>query len=437
MLFILLFASVLLFIIYLTSKNPFYGLLFMIGVNPIEALLPWQGIISFGRIVGVITILAWILYLQKHQVYRSRLLQSRLNMFIWLFPFVCLIGVIINGNQSEKGYTFVFKVFLMAIMSIMLENLIDTKQKLFQLFVVLTLSSLIASVFPVASFYDIDLYTRFGLDPIERNLGGRSAGLTNNANSLGSSASIGLFSILILSIVKSQNWLKILNLSAGMIMILTLFLSGSRTHIIAVFIFSFILTILYLMSGKSNIFSILLTVIIISITSFVAYQSVPENIQKRLIISGKYVDASTINRKEFSIDQKNKALRIIYSNPLFGVGLNGFSAVKDNKVYGFDVHDTVSLLLGETGLLGSLSFLLLSITCWQWLYRAMILAKHINIEIYYYLCGFISSYITIFILGWGAYIMIYERWFWIMVGISPIIHQLAIVGKIRHLKPII
>ena len=433
-LFNLLFALFLLFTIYSASRNPFYGLLVMIGINPIESLLPFVGIISLGRIVAVICVISWLLYLLKHQDNRKRLLRSRLNMVIWVFPLVCLIGVVFNGNVSGEGYTFVFKVFLLAFMSIMIENLIDCERKIYQLIFVIAVSSLIASIFPVASFYDIDLYTPFGLNGNERNVGGRSAGLTNNANALGVATSMGLFSILILSIIKSKIWLKILINSFGFIMIIALFLSGSRTHIIAVFICAIILILLLSMSQNSNFSNTILILMILSISSFFVYQSVPEHIKKRLILTGKEVDASTYSRADFSRDQKIKAINIFYSHPLFGVGLDGFKGVKDKNNQGFAPHDTVSLLIGETGLLGILSFLWLSVTCWIWLYRSMIIAKKINLPLYHYIIGFMSSYVTIFIIGWGGYGVLYERWFWVIVGVSPIIYQWLIVERLLLIK---
>ncbi len=403
-------------IIYRTSKNPFFGLLMMIAINSIEGLVKLPGDLSLSRIVGLISVLAWIIYLNNDKPALKRLVRSKLIRIIWAFPVCCFLGVVFSWTNTNNDYSSVIKVFLLAIMSIMIENLVYNKKRIYDIVLVFGLSALIASIFPLAISFGLDLYSFFGLSPDDAIKGGRTAGLTNNANSLGIALSTGLFSLLILTVINSRIVIKILILLFAFAIINALMLTGSRTHFIASILNSILFLILFFMGPVKRIGFIIIMVPLLFTFMFLAYQSLPEDIQKRFILIGSNVNNETYERADFADNQRALALKVLFDKPIFGVGLSNFNRISE----GHGTHDSISSLLGETGFIGVLSFSLLAVSSFQGLYRSLIYFKKYNFEIFNYIIGFMSSYITMFIVGWGGYIIFYQRWFWITVGFSAI-----------------
>ena len=412
---LVLFAA--LYFVVKVSKNPFIGLLVMIGVNPFESLINVGFNISLGRIIGTVSVIGWFVYLYNNPQAMISLSKSVLIRVIWAFPIICLLGIILNENQTISGYQALFKLFILLIMSVMVENLVISKNKMYQLVFVVAISAVFASVFPIASFFEIDLYTPFGLSVEDTMMTGRTSGLTNNANALGLATCMGLFALLVNILVTKNSFIKILLLLLGVFMIGGLILSGSRTHLVAYFVCILSFGILRFFGPTKGLSSSLLLLPVMILIFMISYQAAPEVLKNRFILFGKDVGSDTVNRQKFADLERSKALEIVQGYPL-GVGLTGFE-----KYFGAAAHDTISALLGETGLLGSIAFSWIALSSWQWLYRANKIAKRRSMEMYYYSSGFISSYIAMFVAGWGGYVIYNQRWFWIIVGISPTIYK--------------
>lgn len=401
-------------------KNPFIGLLLMTAVNSIEGVLKMPSGLTLGRMVGILSVVGWIIYLNRYPLALKRFQDSSLLRVIWAFPLVCFIGVIYSSINYVEGFSSVWQVSLLAIFAIMIENLVDTKKKIYQLVLFFLLSSVVAAIFPTAYYFNIDIYSPLGLYPEDAVIGGRTSGLTNNANALGVASSTGIYSLLILSTVSRKTKAMILMVVFGFIILTALVLSGSRTHFINVIIFLSLFGFFRLFGPKKNRVFAVFIIPALFLFVLMAYQMAPENLQERLIFFGDKIENSTLKRQAFAENQRKYAFTIIRDNLFFGYGLRGFEKLSSN---GYAAHDSISSLLGETGLLGVASFMWLSLSCWRWLYNAINLAMRKDIEIYYFIHGFISSYIAMFIAGFGGYVIFYNRWFWLTVGISAVIAQ--------------
>jgi len=162
----LLLAIGSLIIIWLMSKRPFLGLLFMLAVNPLEALFKLPAELSAGRLVGTVAVVGWLIHLQRHSGARRRLGQSKLISVVWAFPAVCIVGLMLSDSPSINffGYSWAVIVIMLALLALMIENLIDSKRRINQLLLVVVLSSAVAAIFPFANFLGVDLYSPLGLN---------------------------------------------------------------------------------------------------------------------------------------------------------------------------------------------------------------------------------------------------------------------------------
>jgi hypothetical protein len=416
----LLFVFIALIIEWRMIKSPFFGLLFMIAVNPLEALFPLPKNITAGRIVAVMAVIGWFVHLQRHSVTWMRLRKSKLIWMVWVFPAVCIVGVMLSDSFSSSidGYSSAVKIFLLALMALMIENLVDSKKRMDQLLLVVALSSAVAAIFPFANYFGVDLYAPLGIKAEETVRGMRSSGLTGTANDLGLATSMGLFALIsLVSVLRGMR--ATLSLAAlALLMIGGLLLSGSRTHFVAFFVCIFSYGGIRLLGPqKGRLYSLLALVALLALVPF-ALQKAPEPIQKRFIIIGSGVQSGTIERANFATNQRRQSFDILLDNPLLGLGLQGFQS---KEAEGYGTHDTVSALLAETGLLGVLAFSWLVVACWLWLYHGIRTGQKWNFDLYYYSVGFMAGLVAILIAGFGGYVVFYQRWFWITIGTSAVI----------------
>ena len=416
----LLLAIGSLIIIWLMSKRPFLGLLFMLAVNPLEALFKLPAELSAGRLVGTVAVVGWLIHLQRHSGARRRLGQSKLISVVWAFPAVCIVGLMLSDSPSINffGYSWAVIVIMLALLALMIENLIDSKRRINQLLLVVVLSSAVAAIFPFANFLGVDLYSPLGLNAEETITGGRAVGMAGSANALGLATSMGLFALISLVSMQRRIWI-ILSLSAiALVMIGGLLLSGSRTHFVAFFVYIFAYGGIRLLGPKKGrLFSILAVFALLALVPF-ALQRAPENLQKRFIVVGAGVQGDTLDRADFAMNQRRQSFGILLDHPLLGLGLQGFQS---QEAEGYGAHDTVSALLGETGLLGVFAFSWLVVSCWRWLYRGVRTGQKWNLDLYYYSVGFMASLAAMLVAGWGGYTVFYQRWFWITIGASAVI----------------
>lgn len=413
-----------LFSLYKMVQNPLWGIALVFLVNPFEEFFPNLGSFTVGRILGLFTMLIWIIYLSSHRKLAQKLAASKLlkHLLIFLIP-VFMSGVVWSFETDgvlaiSSAFTFV----LLGILALMLENIIETKSQLRTVAFAMAIASSFASIPAILYFVGIDLYTPIGADAptdlTEETL--RASTLGGNPNSLGIVARNGIFAaILLITLVKG----KILRLSVWSMLLVCfagMLLSGSRTNfygtlILLTFIFGFG-TFRY-MKRKGQVIALAVGVLIVG---YISFQLVPEPVKTRLLLGrgDERIAARTNERYEFTQGQQIESIEFLKSYPLFGVGLN---RTYYESGYIFGAHDTVSAIVGETGILGTLGFLILLIWTFRTLLKALRKSRDMNSRIQIsQLMGMMAAMIVMGVFG--GLIMPYDRTFWMTLGlIYPII----------------
>ncbi len=402
-------------------RNPFIGLLLVLAVQPISPIIALPAGLTAGRIAGAFTIASWVAYISTNVDSAQRFQQSQMKWWIFLFPLTCLLGTSIglleNGWVNGVGKT--LNVFLLASMALIIENQVTTPKRFSTLIAIVVVSSLIAVLFPLAFHFGIDLYTPIGadLELVLMGAEGRAAGLAGNTNGLGIGAAMGIFGIII-AIAGSRDLKPLLLLAfAGAACLGGLLLSGSRTNVIAVFVCLVVYFAGTVMGTPRN--RIIGTVGLFLLLSAVplVWLITPEGIQGRLNMVGSNVDSNTNERLDFTSQQRANAIRGLEQRPIFGAGLVNFqNAGLDSQ----NAHDTVSILIGETGLSGIVAFLTTAFLGYLGLIQILKTALAINDERVFGLAiGLLASFTGVLVAGLGGYIVFYERWFWLVLGMTP------------------
>jgi len=406
--------------IWFTAKNPFVGLILLILVNPLEALFSLPGGLSVGRLVAALAIIGWFTQLTSNRGSAMRLRQSRLLSTIWIFPACCIFSSLLSPYALEDaaGFSDTIKILLLVLLSLMIENLVVTRRQFSLFLLVIAVSSLIGSVFPVAYHFGMDLYTPLGYDPLETVYGGRAQGLTSNPNGLAMAANTGLFALIIFfSSGKHRVRIYLSLIAMGSVIVGALVLSASRTYLVVLFAFGLALVSLRLIGPRKGRLGALIGALFLGAIVFGAYQFAPEGVRNRVVMVGDNVDRSTLRRAEFTNRQLRQAIDAVASYPLLGIGPGNFRFID-----GYDAHNSFSSIVGETGILGTYAFLLLLVTAGRRIYRGIKSGlKNQRPNLYLYSIGFMATLAAMLVAMFGGYVIIYRRWFWITIGVSAII----------------
>jgi len=136
-----------------------------------------------------------------------------------------------------------------------------------------------------------------------------------------------------------------------------------------------------------------------------------------LIVIGPNVNKYTEGRADLIKEQRGMAFDLLKENPLFGAGLRGFETH-----FALMAHDSVSGLVGETGMLGLFSIGWLVFSCFAWLiHSSRFFLRSGFLEWYYYAMGFLASVAATLVSGLGGYVFYSSRWFWFALGMSAVI----------------
>jgi len=215
----------------------------------------------------------------------------------------------------------------------------------------------------------------------------RHQSILNNPNAFGEYAFIGIFISFFLSFISDKTWLKIVCLLPFPILAYGLILSGSRTALIMVIIFYFILNIYFGLYDKKNkaflgIGNFILAIFII----FLLTGGLPSLLER--IRS----DGGLSGREQIWIN----TLKLIDTNLIKGIGYNNFTFIY-NELFNV-ITSSHNMLLGVTAEFGI--FGLIITVCWfGYLFirnhNSIILNKNHPLSIYLIL--FNVFYITFFI----------------------------------------
>lgn len=399
-------------------KNPILGLVLVLIITPFEPFLPEIGQLTFGRILGALAVVVWMLHLGKN-LPAVLLNKSSLNNRIYLFLFAGFLGSVywLGYVDGIDPIITIITFALLGIFAIMVHDLVKTEKELKFIFIAMMIAG-VASCIPAFLYaFGVDIYTPLGAEaPItdtEETL--RASNIGGNPNSLGIRARNGVFGCLILFTIFRRKIDTLFLLSMMFILFTGLALSGSRTNFYGALIhvglagFFMFPTII---KGRSIL---LLGVAVLLALGFLGFTYVPDPIKNRLLLGGddERIASRAEHRLNFTEEQQDQAMDFLYEHPVFGVGLK---RTDSNVSTAYGAHDTFSVIVGEMGLLGIITFL--SILFWAM--KSSVIAFLISKDWTYKLrmVFLFTMLLTMLIMGYkGGYVILYDRSFWIVLGL--------------------
>ncbi len=416
----LLAFPLLLYVVYKTFKDPLWGILIVLFLRPIEPLFNLESI-QVGRIMGVVTFLIWFIYLVRTPSAVKRLRKSRfLKNATWLI-LALFMGTLswTLSTGAAKAYDGFSTILLLVLLALMLENILTNEKRLDAILFVFAISGAMASLPAAAFMVGIDLFSVFGAEAPsvvneELNLV-RADALGGGTNSLGILGRIGILSsFLFLIHNQAKNKLILIPLA---ISFMGLVLSASRTNFYGILIASgiFLIIVLFFIRGYTKY--IAPAAVIIFIGAWSLYALAPEGTRSRLlnVDNDDYSAERFDQRNDFRKNQQKDAVNLLFDYPLTGVGLYRTNVVL-NQHYG--AHDTISVIVGETGLFGIVASLILLTGFFFTVFR-FFRKPYLPRSSKLLAAAIFSIFLSLIIMGFfGGLIFLFDRGFWVMVGIS-------------------
>lgn len=398
-------------------KSPILAISFVFAALPLEPFFPGFGGLNLGRTAGIIALLAWFIKLIQDQNYRSPLKDSKLVNIFLIFGFGVLFssGFWLLSPGGMTALSSAITVILLIIFAFMIQSSVRTKKDIELICLSLGVASAIACIPAFLFANGIDVYSMFGGEPpsdlSEESM--RASNIGGNANELGIMARNGFFAGLLYFNLNGKKIPKLLILSVMMVCLAGLFLSGSRTNFYGTIVLLLSIGGIYIWKGRIKLKQVLIpTFLMIGLLIF-GWGLVPDQVKDRLLLgqNDSTIAERADSRADFTKSQRENAIEYFGDYPFTGVGLN-----RTNQVTGhLGAHDSFSVLIGETGLFGSIPFTILifiSIT---------ILVRHLrvpSIKNIFPSALLIGSICSLLVMGMaGGLIILYDRTFYLTLGL--------------------
>lgn len=301
-----------------------YGSVFNITINQ---FILWLG----GPILSI-----WIVFPKINSLRKlppPYLLYGSLLIFSW-FSFPQII-------DSDRFYRYYQVLFTNLVLMVTVFYAIKNEREWFFQFEVLWITSIVVVVF--SYFYEVDTDVDIG--------DFRLSGLTENANGIANYARIGILSALV-TLHKNESKIKFgFLLSSIFILSYVLLITASRGAFInLLFIFSAYLTWRYFSGFKIILLAFILIISGSAVLSFLTDYLDKFYLYERLFSKGSFTE-TVENDARFNL--YNIAWKLIWENPIFGVGLNQFRFYSGGLISHTDFLD----IAVQLGLFASIIYL--------------------------------------------------------------------------------
>ena len=332
-------------------RRPFIGLLAMIAALQIEyffmGLLP-RGI-TLGRIAGLCAMIGWLMNRRK---YRSSpmLVYPPLAVPSILFVFVLLTGALF-AKDSGSAMMMAIRVVMLVLLGIMMGEMVCTRRDFIALCWVVVLSSAVGAG---AALMQFGAYQEGGEvigNVYNARLGVRFEGLTTSANGLGIQLLSGIPFLFFLFFTSRRGWVRLLCIGMLGMSAFVLVLTVSRSTLYPVAAYIAVSYVLHRKMGKHLIAENIMVSFGVLMLALALVQS-SSYVWDR--ITRPITDLDSDTSFEGRMEIMHQGVKVMNLSPLFGVGLSNTRQYFLQK----DAHDTISALVGETGLLGTLFFFL-------------------------------------------------------------------------------
>lgn len=363
---------------------------------------------TLGRIAGAIAFSTWILN-REHTRTVYNLVRNRVFFPIFMLIGVTLVGAIFAHNPGA-AITEVIKLCILFMLCLMVVDMIRSPNDLRAVLITLSLAAGIASAMAFLQFQEFSQGGEILGNVNESRAGARFAGLHKNPNSLGIHALSAIPFAFILYHSSKTAILRIFSLSMLGLCTGALFLSCSRSNLYPLFIYiAAIYTIRRYMKKPSFFENVMIALAIILVGGM--FSIAGEYIQNRLLRPIVDYENETSGQARTNILLEGPA--IMMKSPLVGVGLHNtihFSSLTHGS------HDTISALLGETGILGTCCFVFF---VGMLLSRQVCLVRrsHLHGDVLLQELAIALVGLTCVLAAWiPVKIIFYHRLFWIWAG---------------------
>lgn len=338
--------------IFVATLRPFWGLMLVVVVNQFDSLVPLPKNLTIGRFIGVAVALGWMLVVTTRR--QSQILLHR-DVNVALFFFVAVIvSATATGANPEAGVPGVLRLAMLAFLTLLVQDFVRTRRQLHILLLTVALATGLSALIGIAQYEAAETGAEaFGnMTPYRDTF--RVAGVLENPNAYAGMVMAGIPFSYFLSRTAGRAWARLLFAILVIAGAFTVALTISRAHLVNLLAF---VAAMWLLGGRRSPMrprgvAVAVALVAVSATFLIL---LPEAFFVRLADTN---DHSTELRRMLYY----KAVAILQSHPLLGVGLNNFQHTHVpgfEDAYGMASHDLFTFLAGTAGILGIVSFALL------------------------------------------------------------------------------
>jgi O-antigen ligase len=391
-------------------RRPLIGVLAMIASLPIEYFfmgnLP-PGV-TVGRAVGVCAMAGWLVNRRKS---RTSPFSSNRALFISsiLFIGVTLIAALFAKNPAIALFQSI-RIGMLLALGIMVGDLIRTRQDLISLCWVTVLAAAVGAGVVLLQFGAYQEGAEMVGNVYDARQGVRFEGLTSNANSLGINLLSGIPFLFFLFFTSQRSWVRLLCMGLLGLSAFVLVLTVSRSTIYPLAIYIAATYVLHRRMGKHLVAENVMIAIAVLMLGIAVLKS-SAYVWER--ISRPVVDLHSDTSFEHRMRILSQGPRIMIISPIFGVGLSNTR----QYLMHMDAHDTISSLLGETGILGTLLFAAFCVAVLRLQIGLFRRARMAGDMFQQELAVVLTGVVFILMVWMPVKVIFYQRLFWLWAGL--------------------
>lgn len=375
--------------------SPYFGLLGMIALIPGEELVRLPIGITFIFVLGVITFLSWLV---RSLLFRKPLRIDIIPISLFLLWLILGFGSLIWAENSNLVIRRVILFGQFGLFVILIQNLIDSKNKIESVIIVYFIASFFVSLVGIYRVITLGLNRMVAVEGQDPNNFGHALGIA--------------LTFAPLVVARSRGVVKIFFVIGSLLIAFAMLLTGSRggfisllgTIILSLMLFGRKLSKITILFTFTSSFAILLSFLIIRVNPILGERLQMFFTPERMIDLGRL----RIWRVGVEILKNNWLLGVGFGN--FEVAFNEF--IVEAKVAGLlglgkDPHNVFLSVFSELGIFGFLIFMVFLLTIFRKAYR-----NSISLE------GFCLFLALVFSLFYSLTLTVYfKKRFWFCVGL--------------------
>jgi O-antigen ligase len=407
---LILFLIGLVILLVTTIRKPLIGVLAMTAALQVEMFflgyLPAG--LTLGRAVGFFAMLGWLV---NHRGFRtSRLLLAKdIAVPALLFVVVTVVSAMFARNAAW-AMSQAIRVAMLLVLGIMVGDTIQSRRDLLAFCWVIVLSAALGAG---AALMQYGAYQQGGEivgSIYETRQGVRFEGLTASANTLG----IHLLTAIpfLFCIFFSTASLKARVVCMGLLGLtaFVLVLTVSRSNIYPLLVYMAVTYVLHRRMGKPSTMEVVMISVAVLMLGYAVVKS-SDYVWERISRPVVAMEEETSGEARLEILLQAPAMMSI--SPILGVGLSNSRLYLMRR----DAHDTISAVVGETGLIGTVLFAALCIAVLRRQVGLMRRARLTGDPLLQELAIALAGMLCVLLVWMPVKVLLYQRLFWLWVGL--------------------